>query len=89
MYIHLGQDVIVKSRDIVAILDIDTTSVGGITRDYLRAAQKEGVVVSVTDDLPKSVILCQGEDGRRVYISQISTATLEKRSGYLDGISNR
>ena len=85
MYIHLGQDVIVRARDIVAILDIDTASVGKTTRDYLKAAQREGIVVSITDELPKSVVVCDGEDGRQVYISQISTATLAKRAELWSG----
>lgn len=80
MYIHLGQDIIVRARDIVAMFDIDTASVGKITRDYLKEAQKEDIVVSITDDLPKSVIVCERDGKKTTYISQISTATLMKRA---------
>ena len=80
MYLHLGQESIVRTRDILGIFDLDT-------RDYLAAAEKAGRVVTVTGELPKSFIVTTGESPA-VYISQISAGTLKKRSGYVDGISN-
>ena len=38
-------------------------------------------MVNVSEDLPKSFVLCVGRDGRRtVYISQLSPATLLRRA---------
>lgn len=86
MYLHIGQDTVVRLRDIVGIFDIDTTSISPITREYLKNAQKTGAVVNVTEELPKSFVVCR-EKGRdrdhrdvKVYISQISSTTLLKRS---------
>ena len=40
-------------------------------------------------ELPKSFVVCRDETGRlTVYISQISTATLLKRTGFVEGLSN-
>ena len=88
MYIHLGRDTVVVSRDIVGIFDIDTSSVGKRTREFLKKAEDGGRVINVTDDLPKSFVLCRDGDGTKVYISGISPATLRKRAGYVDGLSN-
>ena len=33
MYLHLGQDVVVRSRDIIGIFDIENTSVSKITKE--------------------------------------------------------
>ena len=87
MYLHLGQESIVRTRDILWIFDLDTASLSRHTRDYLAAAEKAGRVVTVTGELPKSFIVTTGESPA-VYISQISAGTLKKRSGYVDGISN-
>lgn len=80
MYIHLGQDTVVKKSDIIGIFDLDTATVSKRTRDYLAKAEKAGRVVNVSTELPKSFIVCTREDGQIIYISQISTATLLKRN---------
>ena len=41
MYLHLGSDVVVSQSEIIAILDLDTTSVSKITRQFLDTTQKE------------------------------------------------
>ncbi len=79
MYLHLGQDVIVHTREILGIFDLDTASLSKHTRDYLARAEKGRRVVNVSLELPKSFIVT----GERVYISPISAATLLKRSGFL------
>ena len=88
MYIHLGRDTVVTARDIVGIFDIDTSSVGKRTREFLKKAEDSGSVINVTDDLPKSFVICQDNMGTKVYISGISPATLRKRASYVDGLSN-
>ena len=52
-------------------------------------AEKAGKVVNVSMELPKSFVLCRDSQNREtVYISQISSSTLLKRTGYIDEISN-
>lgn len=84
VYLHIGQDSVVRFSDIVGIFDIDTSSLSPLTREFLAKAQKEGRVVDVTPDLPKSFIVCNEDTRRRgpdtVYISQISSTTLLKRT---------
>ena len=55
--------------------------------DVLRRAELEGRVINVSADLPKSFIVMEGKKPI-IYISQISAATLKKRSGYIDDIKN-
>ena len=83
MYLHLGQDQVVCTRDIIGIFDLENTSTAKHTRQYLAAVQKKGKVVSVSQELPKSFIICREKEGQRVYLSQISTATLKKRCFFL------
>ena len=89
MYLHLGQDKVVNMDEIIGIFDLDTSTVSKSTRDYLAKAEKDGCVTNVCTDLPKSFIVCKGRDGKtHVYISQISSSTLLKRTEYVDSLSN-
>lgn len=80
MYVHLGGDTVVLQKDIVAILDLELTSISKITREFLHVAEEEGFVVNVSEDLPKSYIITEYDNESRVYISPISAATLLKRA---------
>jgi hypothetical protein len=89
MYLHLGQDTVVTFEEIIGIFDLDTSTVSKITRDYLRRAEQAGKVVNVSAELPKSFTVCKDAKGKiTVYISQISSATLLKRTGYIQGLAN-
>lgn len=81
MYLHLGNDIVVKEKDIIGVFDIENTSISRHTKGFLSSAEKEKKVVNVSLEMPKSFIVCKGSAGEeRVYISQISAATLRKRA---------
>jgi hypothetical protein len=84
MYLHLGQSTVVKTESIIGIFDLDTATVAKPTRDFLTKAEKQGRVVNVTYELPKSFIVCKEGKEMTVYISQLSTSTLLKRAGNID-----
>lgn len=89
MYLHLGQDTVIKVEDIVGIFDIETSTISKTSRKYLADAQKAGLVVNVSMEMPKSFVLCCNKKNKvTVYISQISSTTLLKRTGYMDEIAN-
>lgn len=76
MYVHLGQDTVITTDSIIALFDIDACTVSKKTRDFLAAAQKNGEVVNVSFELPRSFVVCRRGDKTVVYISQLSTKTL-------------
>ena len=80
MYIHLGNDVVVRESSIVGVFDIENTSISKYTREYLAAAQKNNNVIYVTDDLPKSFVVCRDGDKTTVYVCQVAPATMLKRA---------
>lgn len=57
MYLHLGQETVVRERDIIGIFDLDNTTVSRHTRKTLNEAEKAGRVINVTDDLPKTFVI--------------------------------
>lgn len=80
MYLHLGQSVMVPYRSVVALFDLDNSTWSHRTRAFLERAEREGRVILVGEDLPKSFVLCQeGEGPPLVYLSQLNTATLLNR----------
>ncbi len=79
MYIHLGSNTAVNIKDVIAIIDMDKTTTSKNTRDFLTYAQKHGNVINVSEELPKSAVICNYNGENRVYISQISPATLQGR----------
>ena len=83
MYLHLGKNVIVPFDAVVGVFDLDSASASTRTRLYLERAEREGRLVSVADDIPRSFVVCR-EGGRdAVYLSQISARTLERRAGII------
>lgn len=89
MYLHLGQDTVISMGDIIGIFDLETSTLSKSTRAYLAAAQKAGHVVNVSMEMPKTFVLCRDKKKREtIYVSQISSSTLLKRSGFTDEISN-
>ena len=88
MYLYLGQDTVVNVSDVVGIFDIDNTTQSRATKQYLAGAQKKGWVVEVSPEIPKSFVVCEHAGKTAVYLSQISPATLKKRSAFIDNIAN-
>ncbi len=81
MYLYLGQETVVPMQEIVGVFDMDNTTISKNTRDFLAEAEQNGQVVTVSDELPKSFVVCKSKtNGTTVYISQISCATLFKRA---------
>ena len=79
MYLHLGENTAIRTESVVAILDIDNITVNKNGREFLNNAEKHGMVVYITEELPKSAVICEKNGVKTVYISQLSPVTLQKR----------
>lgn len=88
MFLHIGGDVVLPMKNIIAIMDLETSSVSKDTKEFLRIADEEGFVESISDDLPKSFVITETNKKSKIYLSPISSVTLQKRAGYLKEISN-
>ena len=79
MYLSIGADFAVRQDAILGIFDLDNASWSRHTRAFLREAEQQGQAVAVTDELPKSFLLTEEFGLERVYLTQLSSAALEKR----------
>jgi len=76
MYVHLGNNVVISSKEIIAILNIEKP-LPDDTRDIIEIARMERTLVNVSETgKEKALIICDG----KVYLSPISSTTLLKRS---------
>jgi len=83
MYLHLGQSIVVPEKAVVGIFDLDNSSYSHITRKFLSSAEKSGRVINISDELPRSFVVCTEKNVLNIYLSQLSSSTLMKRSGSL------
>jgi len=79
MYLSIGSSMAVREHSIIGIFDLDNTTYSKHTKKFLRTAEENGQVVTAADDLPKSFILTQEFGMERVYLTQFSAQTMEKR----------
>lgn len=80
MYIHLGRDYVLNDRDIIGIFNLETTTITPRGREFLNYAQKNGAVVSLSDELPQSYVLADGAVADTVYLSELSPAAMRRRA---------
>ena len=79
MYLHLGDELVIPTHDLVGIFDLDIVTVTPIGRAFLQQAERIGRLIAVGENLPKSFIVCGKHRDETVYISPISASTLLKR----------
>ena len=75
MFLYLGGDITVLSKDVVGVFDIEECSVSRTTADFLNSCQKSGKIINVSEEMPKSFIVTQN----KTYISNVSCHTINKR----------
>ena len=80
MFLHLGNDVYVNQKDIVAVCNLDTASVSKNTQIYLKKAEEMGIVETICTDIPKTFVIVRKKNKDKVYLTNISSVTLLKRS---------
>ncbi len=80
MYLHLGEKTVIRTENIIGIFDLDNTTVSKNTRDFLALSEKNKRVINVSNDLPRSFIVCEENGETSVYISQLSSQTLYRRN---------
>jgi hypothetical protein len=80
MFLHLGENVVVPVKDIIAIFDMETSIYGSDTVQFLRMAEEDGFVERITKEKPKSFVIAEVNKKSKIYLSPISSVTLGKRT---------
>ncbi|MBB6454418.1 regulator of extracellular matrix RemA (YlzA/DUF370 family) [Salirhabdus euzebyi] len=76
MFIHIGEDHVIQSRDVVAIIDSDLLTSSSIVDEMIMNQKKNNKVVETSYESAKSIVITT----EYIYFSTLSVATLKKRS---------
>lgn len=76
MFIHLGDDIVIRSKDVIAILDSQLLSAGGTIHEVLEGQKRNNKIIEVAEDNVKSIVITTGN----IYLSPLSSVTLKRRS---------
>ncbi|WP_080871872.1 extracellular matrix regulator RemB [Oceanobacillus timonensis] len=83
MFIHIGNDNVIRSREVISIINYDLyTNTSGMYQ--LIQEWKKKNKVSGPEEEAKSIMITEDH----IYFSSLSVATLRKRTGILTTISN-
>lgn len=76
MFLHIGGDIVIQVRDLVAIVEVASMERGVANQEFLRMASAEGFLERVGDGATNSWVVTTS----KVYASPISSTTLKKRA---------
>jgi len=82
MLLHLGNDYMIPTKDVVMIADIESTD-SEDTEDFLQIAKEEGFVKDFSKGKPKSFVITN----ETIYYSNISSKTLRKRMNFVNRLN--
>ncbi len=82
MFVHLGADVVIPTKEIIAIIDIDLVSKSEITSEFHRVAAEEDFLRDISRGAGRSMVITS----RTIYISPISPLTLKNRAENVFGM---
>ncbi len=80
MFLHIGNGVLIPTKEVVMIADYESTNGSKDTQNFLEVANEEGFIrddafQDISDGSPKSFIITN----ETIYLSLISSSTLAKR----------
>ena len=81
MYLHLDTNTVIRTREIVAILDIGAQLGFQNHPGILCRGPEPGrrIIYLSGTELPKSFLLCESDGVGRVYVSHLAPSTLRRR----------
>lgn len=82
MFLHLGADVIIPLKEVIAIADLKANG-SAINREFLNIMADEKMITDISEGNPKCFVITD----RMVYFSAISSMTLKKRAEYIREVS--
>ncbi|WP_138419185.1 extracellular matrix regulator RemB [Aquibacillus sediminis] len=83
MFIHIGDDNVIRSEDVVAIIDYSLVSSSTINEEMLTNQKKKGNVLDPQEEGVKALVMTKDF----VYYSPLSVLTLKKRASMISTIS--
>ncbi|GAB2536921.1 extracellular matrix regulator RemB [Gracilibacillus alcaliphilus] len=83
MFIHIGDDQVIQSQDVIGIIDYNLVSSSTINEEMLQQLKQKDQVIVADEELTKAVVITAD----KVYYSPLSVLTLKKRTSMISTIS--
>jgi hypothetical protein len=82
MFVHLGGDTLVSTKEIVIILNYENNTKVNNVNEYVKKIQGKRTVKKLEGDNLKTIVVTDNT----IYLSPISSMTLKKRAEYIDSL---
>ena len=80
MFAQITKEKFIRQKDIIGAFDLDTSTVSGVTKNFLGRAEKNSKTIG-TGSLPRSFVLAGGKDFK-AYFSANTTGYIDKSAHY-------
>lgn len=82
MFLHIGDDLVLREQDIIGIFDFETSTLSKHTKKYLQDKEKKHSTLAVSEQIPKAFVVVQKKEQKdpKVYFTLVSSITLKKRA---------
>ena len=88
MYLHIGQDFVINEHDVIGIFDFDNITTSSVTMDFLKRLEDDERLISISDELPKSLVVTTSSDAFIGYLSPLNSKTIQNRTSFWGGSPN-
>ncbi|MGE5701524.1 MAG: extracellular matrix regulator RemB [Clostridia bacterium] len=82
MFIHIGGDTVVSTKDVISILDHQTVKTSKITKRFIDDERKKKRVIEEASEETKSFVITKDA----IYCSPISSLTLKRRAQFVNSL---
>lgn len=80
MFINIGSGRLLRKKEVIGIFDLDTASHEKDTREFLKKAEKDGLLETCGGGLPKAFVVTAEKDGQKhVYLTTLAAKSLSGR----------
>ena len=79
MYLHIGKDLSLNSKDIIGIFNIDYIKNTKEYKSMYKSLQEDGKILDISDYTNKSFILIEKNKDKKGFITKIGVNTITKR----------
>ncbi len=84
MFLHIGNDIIIRKSDVIAVCDMDTVTASPDGADFINRAG-DRIIDDMSGLLPKSfIVVSDSFNGFKIYTSCLNSSTLYSRMNSLN-----
>ncbi|WP_374724290.1 extracellular matrix regulator RemB [Calidifontibacillus erzurumensis] len=76
MFIHLGENIMIRLKEIIAIISYDLLAESEVLKEFVEHNRKKHKIVEISAGTTKSIVVTKSA----VYLSPLGASTLKRRS---------